>query len=264
MKTKTLGRTGEKVPEIGQGTWAYHAGVEPLRLGFSLGANLIDTAEMYGTEGIVGKAVEGLNEVFIATKVSAHHLRHDDVIKAAEASLNRLHVKTIDLYQVHWPNSSIPIRETMRAMEGLVKAGKIRNIGVSNFSALELREAQESLASQEIVSNQVEYSLLNREIEPELLPYCAKEKVTVIAYSPLGRGHLTSGREGNTPLLDRIAQKYAKTRAQIALNWLTYRENVIVIPKADKVEHVRENCGASGWRLTEGDFERISEAFSRN
>ncbi len=261
MKAKTLGRTRERIPEVGQGTWNYHGGTEPLRVGVSLGARLIDTAEMYGTEEAVGEAVEDLTGVFIATKVSAHHLRHDDVIRAAEASLRRLKVKTIDLYQVHWPNPSIPILETMRAMEELVRVGKVRYVGVSNFSVQELKDAQEALGSGEIVSNQVEYSLLNRGVEGGLLPYCAREGVTVIAYSPLARGRLVSGRDENTMFLGRVGEKYGKTAGQVALNWLTCQEGVVVIPKADSVEHVRENVGASGWMLSSNDFDAISKRF---
>jgi diketogulonate reductase-like aldo/keto reductase len=262
MKTKTLGHTNEWIPEVGLGTWDYRGGNEPLRVGVSLGARLIDTAEMYGTEEEVGRAVEGLTDVLIATKVSAHHLHHDDVIRAAEASLRRLKVKTIDLYQVHWPNSRIPIQETMRAMEELVKAGKIRYVGVSNFSVPELEEAREALASGEIVSNQVEYSLLSREIEADILPYCARERITVIAYSPLARGRLASGRDEGTRFLERIGEKYGKTASQVALNWLTSQDGVVVIPKANSVEHVREDVGASGWRLSSNDFDAISRRFS--
>ncbi len=261
MNTKTLGHTGEKIPEIGQGTWNYRGSLEPLRVGVSLGARLIDTAEMYGTEEAVGKAVEALKDVFIATKVSAHHLHHDDVIRAAEASLRRLKVKTIDLYQVHWPNPRIPIRETMRAMEELVKAGKVRYVGVSNFSVSELKEAREALRSGEIVSNQVEYSMLSREIEGDLLPYCVREGVTVIAYTPLAHGRLASGRSGDG-LLGRIGEKYGKTPSQVALNWLLCQEGVVAIPKSDRTEHVRENVGASGWRLSEEDFELIGRSFT--
>lgn len=231
-------------------------------MGVSLGAYLLDTAEMYGTEPVVGKAIEGIRDkVFLATKVSPSHLHYDDVIKAAEASLRRLNIKTIDLYQVHWPNPKIPIKETMRAMEELVDKGKIRFIGVSNFSVRELKEAQEALSSQEIVSNQVEYSLYDRSIETDLLPYCAAQKITVIAYSPVARGKIFSGREERLKLLDQVASKYGKTRAQAALNWLIKDENVVAIPKADRVEHVRDNCGASDWRLSEEDHRKISDAF---
>src|SRR5262250_2002832 len=117
MKLKRLGNTNVMIPEIGLGVWKYRGGVEPLRRGVELGAFLIDTAEVYGTEDAVGQAVKGVRDkVFIATKVSGGHLRHDDVLRAAEASLRELQTDTIDLYQIHWPNSSVPIKETMRAM----------------------------------------------------------------------------------------------------------------------------------------------------
>jgi diketogulonate reductase-like aldo/keto reductase len=259
MNQKPLGKSGVKIPEIGQGTWALRNGVEPLRLGVSLGATHIDTAEMYGTEVIVGKAISDIRDsVFLATKVSPQHLHYNDVIKAAEGSLNRLNTKTIDLYMVHWPNPRIPIKETMRAMEDLVKQGKIRYIGVSNFSVEDLKDARDVLTSQEIVSNQVEYNLSNRDAETELVPYCKAQKITIVAYSPLGRGQVSRRKD---EILDKIAAKYKKTRSQVALNFLTREENVVAIPKADRIEHVKENCEGSGWRLSEEDIRLIDERF---
>jgi diketogulonate reductase-like aldo/keto reductase len=258
MIQKPFGKTGVMIPEIGQGTWNYKGGVEPLRLGVSLGATHIDTAEIYGTEGVVGKAIEGIREkVFLATKVWSDHLHYDDVLKAAEGSLSRLGVKYVDLYIIHWPNPSVPIRETMRAMENLVKKGMVRHIGVSNFSVEQLKEAQATLSSHDIASNQVKYNLSTRQIEENLIPYCKSEKITVVAYSPLKSQAVRKGNE----LLDEIASKYGKTRTQIALNFLTTEENVIAIPKADNLEHVKENCSASGWRLSDEDVKRISEQF---
>src|SRR5947207_9868513 len=126
MELTPLSNTGVMVPEIGLGAWKYSGGVEPLHRGIELGAFLIDTAEVYGTEDAVGRAVKGLRDkVFIATKVSGGHLRPDDVLRAAEASLRELQTDTIDLYQIHWPNSSVPIKETMRAMESLVDRGVV-------------------------------------------------------------------------------------------------------------------------------------------
>jgi len=259
MNQKPLGKSGIKISEIGQGTWAYRDGVEPLRVGISSGATHVDTAEMYGTEGIVGNAIgDRRDEVFLATKVSPQHLHYDDVIKAAEGSLNRLNTKTIDLYMVHWPNPRVPIQETMKAMEDLVKKGKIRHIGVSNFSVEELKDAQDALSSQEIVSNQVEYNLQTRAVEDELIPFCKSQKITIVAYSPLSRGQVSKRKD---ELLDKIAAKYKKTKAQIALNFLTREENVVAIPKADHVEHVKENCEASGWRLSDEDMKTIDEKF---
>lgn len=259
MNEKLLGKTGIKISEIGLGTWQYRGEIEALRVGISLGATHIDTAEVYGTEDIVGEAIRGLREkVFLATKVSPSHLNHDNVLKAAEGSLRRLGVNTIDLYQIHWPNPRIPIKETMRAMELLVKQGKIRYIGVSNFSVSELKEAQVAMSSQEIVSNQVEYNLQNREIETDLISYCQSQKITVTAYSPLNRGQIYSGKNG---ILDKVAKKYGKTRAQVILNFLTAGENIVAIPKSDSVNHVKENCGASSWRLSAADVREIDQYF---
>jgi diketogulonate reductase-like aldo/keto reductase len=222
---------------------------------------LIDTAEIYGTEGVVGEALEeiGREKVFLATKVSAQHLRYKDVLKAAEQSLKRLGTDTIDLYQVHWSNPSVPIEDTMRAMGELLDSGKIKFVGVSNFSVDETKDAQHFLSKGKIVSNQVEYNLSERSIESDLMPYCVKERITIIAYSPLARGN---SLRGGPKILDELASKYKKTRSQIILNWITSHENTIAIPKSDSVEHTKENCGASGWRLSPEDVEKISEAAS--
>ncbi len=259
MNYKQLGKTQVKISEIGQGTWQYRGGVKPLKEGIALGATHVDTAEMYGTEETVGEAIhEVRDQVLLATKVSPSHLHHDDLIKAAEASLRRLDTDHLDLYMIHWPNPRIPIKETMGAMEELVRAGKVRHIGVSNFSLRELRAAQEALKSERLVSNQVEYNLQNREIEAELVPYCKKEKITIVAYSPLARGDIS---DSNHKLLERLASKYQKTKAQLILNFLTREENVVAIPKANSIDHVRENCEASGWRLEKDDLEEIEESF---
>src|SRR6266540_2264734 len=146
IELKQLGNTGVMVSEIGLGTWKYRGGVEPLRRGIELGAYLIDTAEIYRTENVVGQAIQGMRErVFIATKVSGEHLRADAVLRAADASLRLLGTEVIDLYQIHWPNGRVPIQETMQAMETLVDRGQVRYIGVSNFSLRELRAAQVAL-----------------------------------------------------------------------------------------------------------------------
>jgi diketogulonate reductase-like aldo/keto reductase len=152
MELKQLGNTNVKVPEIGLGLWKYKGGVEPLHRGIELGAFLLDTAEVYGTEDVTGQAIKGIRDkVFLATKVSGNHLRYDDVLKAADASLRELETDHIDLYQIHWPNSSVPIKDTMRAMETLVDRGQVKYIGVSNFSVRELQEAQAAMRNHPIV-----------------------------------------------------------------------------------------------------------------
>ena len=171
MEYRELGATGVMIPEVGLGTWKYRGGPEPLRWGIELGANLIDTAEMYRTEDAVGQAIRGIRDrVFVATKVLGSNLRYDDVMRAAEKSLRLLNDDVIDLYQIHWPSRSVPIAETMRAMETLVDRGMVRYVGVSNFSVAEMREAQAAMSKYPIVCNQVLYNLKRRRIERDLIP----------------------------------------------------------------------------------------------
>src|SRR5438093_5751868 len=231
IELKELGNTGVMVPEIGLGTWKYRGGVEPLRRGLELGAYLIDTAEIYRTENVVGQAIQGMRErVFIATKVSGEHLRHDQVLRAAEGSLHLLGTDVIDLYQIHWPSTRVPIKETMQAMETLVDRGQVRYIGVSNFSMRELRAAQEVMTKYPIVANQVLYNLNRREIERDLLPYCQEHDITILAYTPLDDGRLATPsrfRRQQTPgVLEQVAAESHKTIAQVALNRSRARPNV--------------------------------------
>ena len=239
--------------------------VEALRLGLGLGMTLIDTAEMYGaghSEEVVSKALEDWRKpVFVASKVSPSHFAHDDLLRSAGKSLERLRRKQIDLYQLHWPNTRVPISQTMKAMEKLVHDGLVRYIGVSNFSVAQMREAQAALSKEEIVSNQVEYSLVDKAVEEEILPYCQKERLTLIAYSPLGQGRIASGRGESFTVLDRVAARLGKSRSQIALNWLLQHESVVVIPKASDKTHVTENASASGWKLSAKDFQEVDRAF---
>jgi len=271
MEYKELGKTGEKVSAIGLGTWGlggfYTAEyskdkevINLIRYAIELGINFIDTAEMYGaghSEELVGEAVKGIRDkVFIATKVLPTNFKYDDVLKACERSLRRLQTTYIDLYQLHWPNPNIPIKETMKAMEKLVDLGKVRYIGISNYDLEGMIECIEAMSKYEIVSNQLEYSILERDIEKDILPFCQKNKITVIAYSPLAQGRIFVHRISN--ILKEIGKKYNKTVAQVALNWLISKENVIAIPKASTKEKILENVNSCGWRLNEKDIEIIN------
>lgn len=266
MLMRELGGTGVMLPEIGAGTWQYRGGSAPLRRAIDLGAFLIDTAEIYGTEPQVAEAIKGMREkVFVATKVSADHLHHKDVLRAADSSLKRIGIDQIDLYQIHWPNPRIPIGETMEALELLVDQGKVRFIGVSNFSVKEMEAAQKSMRKHRIVANQVLYNLEDRDIERDVLPYCQKNKITVLAYSPLARGGLLKkpiGPRKSSDTLFRIAQETKKTPAQIALNWCLSRPAVIAIPKSDNAARWDENCAASGWSLSAEQVRALDQAFS--
>jgi len=147
-------------------------------------------------------------------------------------------------------------------MEKLANDGLIRYIGVSNFSVKQVKEAQQSLSKHQIVSNQVEYNLLERSIESDLIPYCQKQGMTMIAYSPLGQGKIPRGRGAEFDLLDEVASKLRKSRNQVALNWLLHQDSVVAIPKAIRKEHLAENAIACGWELAKSDYELISKAFA--
>ena len=266
MELKELGKTGIMIPEIGLGTWRYKGGAQPLRKGIELGAALIDTAEGYYTEEAVGEAISGIRDkVFIATKVSGRHLGYNDLLQSAEESLYKLGTDYIDLYQIHWPNPTYPIRETMQAMGELVDRGLVRFIGVSNFDIDEIEEAQSFLSHYPIVSNQVRYNLNDRSIEMDLLPYCEERDITILAYTPLDDGNLAKKpsliNSNKMNILDDISQETGKTMGQVAINWCTSRKKVIVIPKSNSQERIIENCKSSGWRLSQKEINRLNEAF---
>ncbi len=262
---------GTKIPVLGQGTWKMvdlfpdptldKRAIESLKEGIKLGMTHIDTAEVYAAghaEEIIAKTIKPFDreKLFITTKVWRTNLRYDNIIKAMKGSLKRLKLKYIDLYLVHFPVPDVPLKEIMEAMEYLAEEGKTRYIGVSNFSLKQMKEAQSYLKKYKIVTNQVRYNLLYREPERGLLPYCQKNKIILIAYTPLETGRLA---KPGIKVLDQIAKKYNKTQAQVALNWLISKENVITITKASKVEHVRDVIGAVGWRLGEKDMKRLDK-----
>ena len=239
------------IPEVGIGTWGYHAGPGPLRKGLEAGALFIDTAESYGTETDVGQALRGMRDrVFIATKVSPQHFHADDLRRSVDASLQRMDIDVVDLLQLHKPNPSIPIEETMGAVAGLIDSGKVRFAGVSNFSVPQLQAAQQALGKYPIVSNQLRYNLIDRTIEQELLPYCRANSVTVIAYCPLARGFDRIRDCDPTGVIDELARMINKSPAQVVINWCLCHEGVVAIPKGNSTEHILDNCGASDWRLS--------------
>ena len=258
MEYLPLGRTTTQIPKIGFGAWQYRGGGGVLRRAHELGAAFVDTAEAYGTEAQVAKDIGDLrDEYFIATKVSPANLAYDDVLSHADASLKRLETDRIDLYQVHHPNPDIPIPETMRAMRKLVSDGRVRFVGVSNYSVDDMKEAQDALGDVPLVANQVRYSLAARQIEADVLPYCQENGVTVVAFSPL-----VKGRFGDPALerLDEVAAEVGKTPAQVLLNWVIDRPGVMAIPKTDRVERVDEAVGAVGWSLTPDQRQRLTGA----
>jgi diketogulonate reductase-like aldo/keto reductase len=271
MLRKTFGWTGVEVPVIGQGTWmiegsreAERRAVEALRAGLDLGMTHIDTAEMYGdgrAEELVGEAIRGRRqEVFLVSKVLPSNASYEGTLKACEHSLRRLGTDYLDLYLLHWRGGH-PLRETMRAMEALVAAGKIRFLGVSNFDVEDVKAAQAVLDKERLAANQVLYHLGDRGIERRLIPYCAQERIAVVGYSPFGHRGFPSPTSREGTVLAGIASRHQRTPRQVVLNLLTRHPDVFTIPKASNPEHVRENAGGCGWTLSTDDLAGLDKAF---
>ena len=266
---------GVRIPVLGLGTWGMGGrqiedhrwdseNVTAIRMAVELGLTHIDTAEYYGAghaEELVGEAIEPYprDSLFITTKVWHTHLRHDDLINSMRKSLKRLNLDYVDLYLVHWPNPDVPLHETMEAMERCAEEGYTRFIGVSNFGWSLMKEAQSHLESHSLVANQVEYSLLDQKPKMDLLPHMQAQNRTLIAYRPLGGGILA--KPGNN-VLDEVAEKYGKSQAQVALNWLISQEKVVAIPKTSNPVHLLDIVGAVGWELGLEDSIRLSHGFS--
>lgn len=234
--------------------------IESLNIGIDNGLTFIDTAEAYAdgySEELIGKTVyDKRSEVQIATKFSPENNSFKKVIDAAERSLKRLKTDYIDLYQIHWPNPRIPIAETLSAMEVLIEQGKILNIGVSNFSELQLHDAMSSLTNSKIVSNQVEYNLFDRFNESHLFPFCKKNNIKIIAYSPLDKGRVTNS-DVRLNLLENLATKYNKSKEQVALNWITTSHNLIAIPTSRNPSHIIQNSQSLDFKLLPEDANKI-------
>jgi len=269
--TKTAIRTsqlpsGEKVPVLGQGTW--HMGedadrrrpeIEALRLGLELGMNVIDTAELYGSgasEHVIGAAIEGRrDEAFLVSKILPHHATQRGTIATCESSLRRLKTDHLDLYLLHW-RGNVPLSETVGAFEQLVRDGKIRHWGVSNFDVSDMEELFGLEAGRNVGANQVLYNLAHRGIEIDLLKWCRERKIPIMAYSPIDQGVLLENYE-----LLKMARRHKATPAQIALAWVLRQEGIIAIPKAGNPEHVKENWEALNVQLSGEDLKLLDELF---
>jgi diketogulonate reductase-like aldo/keto reductase len=257
---------GERVPALGQGTW--HMGEDrrrivdeaaAVRLGIELGMTLIDTAEMYGgggAEEMVARAAEGVrDDLFMVSKVYPHNASRAGVVAACERSLERLRTDRIDLYLLHW-RGSIPLAETLEGFERLKRDGKIRYHGVSNFDPGDMAEWVALKGGETVAADQVLYNLSRRGPEWDLMPWCRERGIAIMAYTPLGQGSMLGNRA-----LAEIARRRGATPAQIALAWLLRQDGTIVIPKAARPEHMRENRGALDIVLTEEDLAALDLAF---
>jgi diketogulonate reductase-like aldo/keto reductase len=253
MKTVRL-PSGEIVPALGQGTWFVgetasrrSEEIATIQAGIDLGLSLIDTAEMYGegqSECLLGEALGGRRDkVFLVSKVYPHNASLSNVLTSCERSLKRLKTDRIDLYLLHW-RGSIPLGETIRGFEHLQAAGKIRHWGVSNFDPSDMDELI-ACGGKAVATDQVLYNPLRRGVEWDLLPWCARRSIPVMAYSPLEQGRLFKVR----PFVD-LAHSLAITPAQLALAWVLRRNGILAVAKAACRRHVEDNARALEFHLT--------------
>ncbi|WP_151636451.1 aldo/keto reductase [Noviherbaspirillum aerium] len=255
-----------EVPVLGQGTWCMaeeprkRAGeIAALRAGIDLGMTLIDTAEMYGdgaSETLIKEALSGRrSDIFLVSKVLPHHASRRGTVAACEASLRRLGTDYLDLYLLHW-RGQVPLDETLEALQALVRDGKIRRWGVSNFDLADMEELERLAGDDKPAVNQVLYNLSRRGIEYDLMPWCAERRIAVMAYSPIEQGRLLSN-----PALRRVAERHRASPAQVALAWVLRQPGMIAIPKSGRVEHVADNRHALELRLGDDDLAELDRAF---
>jgi diketogulonate reductase-like aldo/keto reductase len=273
MRKVELGKTGEQISILGQGTWGiksrkgkeyYESWKNSLRRGIELGLTHIDTAEVYGfgtSEKVVGDLISEYNrdDLFITSKLFPMHMSFKTMKKAASKSLKRLGINNFDLYLIHWPSPFTSREKQMKILDYLVKEGKTRYVGVSNFSVEQFEESL-SFLNTELVTNQLHANITKQNHISDSLPYYQKNRVTLTAYSPLGhKGY--SNLEGELiSKLNSIAKAHDATIQQIAIAWLINHKNVIAIPKAFKIEHVEANAKAAEIILSESEVKLIENA----
>ena len=267
MKTVGL-KGGDQVPALGQGTWMMgerpdrrSTEIAALRLGVELGMTLIDTAEMYGdgaAETLIGEALGDVrNELFLVSKAYPQNASRKRLAVACEASLKRLGTDRLDLYLLHW-RGSVPLAETVEAMEALRSAGKIRHWGVSNLDTDDMIELFAAAGGDGCATDQILYNLARRGPEHDLLPWLEDHAVPAMAYSPVEQGRLLAD-----PALARVAEAVGAAPAQVALAWTLRKDGVIAIPKAGTAAHVRENRAAADLILSEADLAALDDAFPK-
>lgn len=253
-------RNGQQVCPLGQGTYQMgrrrNEEIQALRRGIDLGLTLIDTAEMYDTEDLVGEAVRSCRDkAFIVSKVLPSNASYEGTKRACERSLRRLGTDYIDLYLLHWIGR-YPFSETVRALVELQQEGKIRQWGMSNLDVDDMEHILSLPHGKDCAANQVLYNLKDRGIEYDLIPWSGQHQIPVMAYTPLGEGRLR-----NHKTLIEIARRHNATSTQIMLAWVMRTQNVIAIPKASSIAHVEENARSLDISLTEEDLHDIDKVF---
>lgn len=274
MRTRPFGPRGHPVSVIGQGTWRLadaRKAEASLGLGIELGMTHIDTAELYeqrsGSETAIGELLSKpapgggtlRNTVYLASKVLPGNASRAGTKSACKDSLVRLQTDRLDLYYLHWPGPHA-VDATMAAMGDLVDAGWVHDIGVSNFDVDGLDEVKSALGKRKLAANQVYYHLDDRGCESDVLPWCRRNGVALVAYSPFGAGAWVKDRS-RLAVLDKVATEVGKTPRQVGLAFLTRHDNVFAIPKAEKAEHVHENAGGD-FVLPKDAIATLDEAFA--
>jgi diketogulonate reductase-like aldo/keto reductase len=259
-------RDGRRVPALGQGSARLARGRHPpaeeeaaLRAGIDLGMTLIDTAEIYGSEELIGHAIAGQRDrVFLVSKVWPNHVAGDGIARACAASLKRLGTDYLDLYLLHWPNGVSDFGHVVKSFEELRAAGKIRAWGVSNFKVTDMEKLFGVPQGDRCAMNQVPYSLDDRAIESDLLAWCERHDVPVMAYSPLGG---PGAALLSNAALTRIGAAHNCSAAAVALAWTVRSGRVIAIPESGSPEHVKENAVALSLTLTAQELAALDTAF---
>jgi len=269
MKQKKFGTTGHSVSVIGQGTWYLDHGdrnqaIATLRRGIDLGMTHIDTAEMYGdAELVIAEAIAGRrDETYLVSKVLPSHASRRGTIEACECSLKRLKTDRLDCYLLHW-RGNFPLTETVDAFEQLVRSGKIRSWGVSNFDADDLDELLDVAGEGKIACNQVLYHLQERAIEHAVIPWCLKHGVAVVAYSPFGHNDFPRPNSKGGEVLQIVAKRHGASARQVALAFLAREPHLFTIPKASTAEHAAENAAAGDLVLGADEIAALDKAFPR-
>jgi diketogulonate reductase-like aldo/keto reductase len=260
--------SGKVVSKLGQGTWGM--GEDPrkrrqeiaaIELGLEIGMTLIDTAEMYGNGGaeeIVGEAIEGRrDEVFIVSKVLPDNANKVGMIASCEWSLARLGIEKLDLYLLHWRGRH-PLEATLEGFHALMREGLIESWGVSNFDTADMEELVALSGGDQVQTDQVLYNLHRRGIEHDLLPWCRKRRIPIMAYSPLEQGRIL-----RDPALNSVAAGHRVSPASVAIAWMLLQNEVITIPKSSDEAHMRENEAALDLVLSLQDLELLERAFPR-